>query len=327
MKLLTIILAALLDIVPGGDAVLEQIQKRDSILIADQMRYSVTVSGMDKESGIFLPDLSKASNDTLTILGGWQLDTLSRGRAVRSRNAKAADKILRKPFDLRASIILVPFEEGRYQLPDIPVVRSRADRADTLLFKGIEMEVKTMPVDTATFQLHDIKGQIQYPVTFKEMLPWIGAGLLLAALVAALIWWLRRRSRAKEAEKVREPAHITALRNLDRYRGEKFWAPDKQKGFYSGVTDTLKTYIEARFGVDAPEMTTAELFGALKSEKDITPELYTDAKELFEIADFVKFAKHSAPDDYNAKVVPVAVRFVTETYQTTLEEEPKEDVL
>ena len=195
------------------------------------------------------------------------------------------------------------------------------------MFTGAKLEVKTMPVDTATFVPHDIKGQIRYPVTFGEVLPWIGAGLLLAALVAALIWWLRRRSRAKEAEKVREPAHITALRNLDRYRGEKFWAPDKQKGFYSGVTDTLKTYIEARFGVDAPEMTTAELFGALKSEKDITPELYTDAKELFEIADFVKFAKHSAPDDYNAKVVPVAVRFVTETYQTTLEEEPKEDVL
>ena len=74
-------------------------------------------------------------------------------------------------------------------------------------------------------------------------------------------------------------------------------------------------------------MTTAELFDALKSEKDITPELYGETKELFEIADFVKFAKHSAPDDYNAKVVPVAVRFVTDTYQLALEEEPKEDVL
>ena len=149
----------------------------------------------------------------------------------------------------------------------------------------------------------------------------------MAGLVAAMIWWLRSRKKAKEEEKRREPAHITALRNLDRYRGNKFWAPDKQKAFYSGVTDTLKTYMEARFGVDAPEMTTAELFDALKTEKDITPEVYGDTRELFEIADFVKFVKHSAPDDYNAKVVPVAVRFVTDTYQTALEEEPKEDVL
>ena len=85
--------------------------------------------------------------------------------------------------------------------------------------------------------------------------------------------------------------------------------------------------MEARFGVDAPEMTTAEVFEALKNEKDITPELFGDTKELFEIADFVKFAKLTAPDDYNAKVVPTAVRFVTDTYRAALEEEPEKDVL
>ena len=322
MNLLTIILAAVLDIVPGGDAVLEQLQKRDSILIADQMRYSVTVSGMDKESGIFLPDLSSVSNDTLTLLGSWQLDTLSGGKAVRSRNAKAAEKILRKPFDLRASIILVPFEEGRYQLPDIPVVRSRADRSDTLLFKGVEMEVKTMPVDTTTFEIHDIKGQILYPVTFKELLPWIGGGLLAAGLIALGVWLIMRaRKRKQEALKPKDPAYIVALRELDKYRSDKFWAPEKQKAFYSGITDALKFYIDDRFGVDAPEMTTAELFDALKSDKDISPEMFNSLKELFERADFVKFAKHVVSDEENAKALPLAVSFVTTTYQADIEKE------
>ena len=322
MNLLTIILAAVLDIVPGGDAVLEQLQKRDSILIADQMRYSVTVSGMDKESGIFLPDLSSVSNDTLTLLGSWQLDTLSGGKAVRSRNAKAAEKILRKPFDLRASIILVPFEEGRYQLPDIPVVRSRADRSDTLLFKGVEMEVKTMPVDTTTFEIHDIKGQILYPVTFKELLPWIGGGLLTAGLIALGVWLIMRASKRKqEALKPKDPAYIVALRELDKYRSDKFWAPEKQKAFYSGITDALKFYIDDRFGVDAPEMTTAELFDALKSDKDISPEMFNSLKELFERADFVKFAKHVVSDEENAKALPLAVSFVTTTYQADIEKE------
>ena len=322
MNLLTIILAAVLDIVPGGDAVLEQLQKRDSILIADQMRYSVTVSGMDKESGIFLPDLSSVSNDTLTLLGSWQLDTLSGGKAVRSRNAKAAEKILRKPFDLRASIILVPFEEGRYQLPDIPVVRSRADRSDTLLFKGVEMEVKTMPVDTTTFEIHDIKGQILYPVTFKELLPWIGGGLLAAGLIALGVWLIMRASKRKqEALKPKDPAYIVALRELDKYSSDKFWAPEKQKAFYSGITDALKFYIDDRFGVDAPEMTTAELFDALKSDKDISPEMFNSLKELFERADFVKFAKHVVSDEENAKALPLAVSFVTTTYQADIEKE------
>ena len=318
MKLLIFILTALLDIVPSGDATLQQLQKRDSILIADQIRYGVTIEDVKAGEKIALPDFSAASNDTLTILGGWQLDTLVNGKAVRSRNAKAAARLLRKPFALKASIVLVPFEEGHYALPDVPVIRE----SDTLVFKGLEMDVKTMPVDTATFEIHDIKGQILYPVTFKELLPWIGGGLLAAALIALAVWLIVRASKRKaEALKPKDPAYIVALRELDKYRSDKYWAPDKQKAFYSGITDALKFYMDERFGVDAPEMTTAELFDALKSDKDITPEMYSSLKELFERADFVKFAKHIASEQENAAALPLAVRFVTTTYQTDLEKE------
>ena len=322
MKMLTIILALVIDVVPGGDAVLQQFQKRDSILIADQLRYSVTLKDLDKDCGIALPDLSQVSNDTLTILGGWQLDTLVKGHKIHSRNAKAAEKTLRKPFDLSAGIVLAPFEEGTYELPDIPVILRNNDKIDTLIFKGLEMEVKTMPVDTSTFKIHDIKGQIEYPVTFKEVLPWVGAGLLILALLVLGAWLIDRANKRKaEALKPKDPAYIVALRELDKYRSDKFWAPEKQKAFYSGITDALKFYMDDRFGVDAPEMTTAELFAALKSDKDITPEMYADLKELFERADFVKFAKHVASDEENAGALPLAVRFVTTTYQADIEKE------
>ena len=322
MKLLTIILALMLDVVPGGDAVLQQLQKRDSILIADQLRYSVTLKDLEKGTGIALPDLQGASNDTLTVVSGWQLDTLVRGRKIQSRNAKAAEKALRRPFDLNASIVLAPFEEGTYVLPDIPVVRNIDGNCDTLVFKGLEMEVKTMPVDTATFVIHDIKGQIEYPVTFKEVLPWVLGGIAVIALILLAFKLIDRANKRKaEALKPKDPAYIVALRELDKYRSDKYWAPEKQKAFYSGITDALKFYMDDRFGVDAPEMTTAELFDALKSDKDITPEMYSELKELFERADFVKFAKHVASDEENAGALPLAVRFVTTTYQADIEKE------
>ena len=322
MNILTIILAALLDIVPAGDAVIEQLQKRDSILIADQLRYSVTVSGLQQGDGIALPDLGAASNDTLTVLGGWQLDTLVRGRIFHARNQKSARKALQKGFDIKAGITLVPFEEGQYMLPDLPVLRVSGEQADTLVFKGLTVDVKTMPVDTATFEIHDIKGQIQYPVTFAEVLPWVLGGLGVAGLIALLVWLgVRASKRRQEALKPKDPAYIVALRELEKYRSDKYWAPEKQKSFYSGITDALKFYIDERFGVDAPEMTTAELFAALKDDKDITPALYGSLKELFERADFVKFAKAVASDEDNARALPLAVSFVTSTYQTQLEKE------
>ena len=72
--------------------------------------------------------------------------------------------------------------------------------------------------------------------------------------------------------------------------------------------------------LSAMEMTTAEIFDGMKSS-DVPSDLLAVVKELFERADFVKFAKYVASEEDNASVLPVAVRFVTETYQAELEEE------
>lgn len=314
MKLLTVILAVL-EIIPFGQAYMKQLQPRDSILVADQIEYGFRLDSLREGTGIALPDFSKASNDTLTVVRGWQVDTVGRIRKKGLRN-------------IRAHIVLAPFEEGIYELPDIPVQRTFGARVDTLVFSGLKMEVKSMPVDTATFEIHDIKGQMRYPLTFREVVPWVALGWLAAVLVILAVCLAdmhRRRVSGKDA--VKEPAYIVALRSLDKYRGDRYWAPEKQKTFYSGVTDALKVYMDERFGVDAPEMTTAELFDALKSEKALEPELYNELKELFERADFVKFAKYTATDEDNAKVLPLAVRFVTNTYQTEPEEGQEGDVL
>ena len=318
MKVLMFILAAMLDVVPAGQAFLKQLQPRDSILIADQLEYGFQLDSVPAGTALALPDFADASNDTLTLVRGWQLDTLA---TLRVRQPGRKDRALL--YNIRGSIVLAPFEEGTYQLPPIPVLRDR----DTLLFEALKMEVKTMPVDTATFQIHDIKWQMRYPLTFRELLPWIGAALAFAALIVLAVWWIRRRKALADGEAGagKDPAYIVALRELDKFRGDKFWAPDKQKAFYSGITDILKTYIEDRFGIDAPEMTTAELFAALREAKDLPDELREETRAVFECADFVKFAKHTASEEENTRALPTAVRFVTSTYQTVLEEEQQNE--
>ena len=300
------ILALLLEgVIPAGKAWIKPLQERDSVLIADQFEYGFQLDSVKEGTVMRLADFSPFSNDTLTLVRGWKIDTLKYSRK-------------RKEVDVRGTVVLATFEEGHYELPPVPVLVN----GDTLLFEGAQLDVKTIPVDTTTFEIHDLKGQITYPVTFREVLPWAGGALLLAALIALAVWLIRRKIAEREALEHKEPAYIVALRALDKFRSDKYWEPEKQKTFYSGITDALKFYIEDRFGVDAPEMTTAELFDALKSDKDISPDLYLEMKELFERADFVKFAKFIAPDEDNAKALPCAVRFVTSTYQTELENDP-----
>lgn len=52
-----------------------------------------------------------------------------------------------------------------------------------------------MPVDTTTFKPHDIKGQIRYPLTFKEILPYIIGIQLLAMIIILVISLLKMRKR------------------------------------------------------------------------------------------------------------------------------------
>jgi hypothetical protein len=146
---------------------------------------------------------------------------------------------------------------------------------------------------------------------------------VLVILAVCLFMMFRKKGEAFVRPK--EPAHIVALRELDKYRGKEMWVPAKQKAFYSGVTDALREYISERYGIGAMEMTTSELFEDMKNT-GAPAELLAEVKQLFELADFVKFAKFVASDEENAAALPVAVKFVTQTYQSEIEagQDPEE---
>ncbi len=310
MKLLTLILAVVLN---PGNTFLQPLQQRDSILVADQFRYGFELEDVTEGTPLALPKFQVEKDVPLEILGEWQLDS--------TRVSKRREQPAR--YNIKCSIVLTAFMGGNYTLPDMKVLVG----TDTLVFKAPAepLEVKELPVDMETFQPHDIKDQVKVPYTLVELFPWIyGIGLGLMSLAALILWLVYRKK--KEQDKINaEPAHIRALRELDKFRGDKYWKADQQKAFYSGVTDALRRYMVSRYGVGALEMTTAEIFEDLKG-CDIPEDLYLEMKDLFERADFVKFAKFTATDEENAKVLPQAVRFVTTTYQTELEEESK-DVL
>ena len=299
-------------------AFLEKLQERDSVLIGDQLRYGFHLQGVPVGTGLLLPDYSKgfAPGDSVEIVHSWTADTVKVGGSKRHPTS----------HDIDFSLVITSFEEGKHRLPPLSVIKeSSAGVFDTLLFKPLELEVFTIPVDTTTYVIHDIKGQVQYPVTFSEVLPYL-IGLLVAL---ALVWAIRalvvaRRKRRSPDAAPDEPPYLVALRKLEKYRGEKYWAKDRQKVFYSGITDALREYIDARYGIDAPEMTTAEIFDSL-SHTDVPADLFVQTKSLFETADMVKFAKAFASDEENASAVPTAVRFVTSTYQMESKDKDKEE--
>lgn len=289
-------------------AFVEQLQQRDSILIADQLLYGALLSGITDGSSVELPPLKDTLCAYVDIVKPWSLDTVKVHRKGGTR-------------DIRAAMTLTSFDDGEYLLPGFQVAVHLPDGSvDTLSFEGQDIMVCTIPVDTATFKVHDIKAQRRYPLTFVEILPWLGIVTMLALITSAVVRFIRKRKQQKQEALRRDPPHIIALRKLDQYRGDKYWTPAKQKAFYSGVTDALREYIAARYGIGAMEMTTTELFKALK-KSDIPEDMKAELKDLFELSDFVKFAKATASDERNAAVLPLGIRFVTSTYQEDIKEE------
>ncbi|MBQ4012886.1 MAG: hypothetical protein II607_03115 [Bacteroidales bacterium] len=290
------------------DGALRSRISRDSILIGDQVEWTLDFQLAPGEA----VSISKPGAEPVPgveALGEMALDTLSDKKGTLS---------------LRGRIILTSFDSGSYVLPPLYVLMARADGSiDTLEYTGPRLAVNTIPIDTATFQPHDIKGQIRYPLTFREVIPWVGLALLVAALVWLLVRWIRLRRQNREffgKPVVKDPPHIVALRSLEKTRAQKLWQAGKQKQFYTQVTDALRQYIADRFDVAALEQTSAEMFRDLQ-DKDIEPELKEKLKDLFTTADFVKFAKHTASDQENENAIPTAIRFVNETYMKEIEKE------
>ena len=285
---------------------------RDTILIGDQIEWIIPLEMAPGEK-YFLEDIADPPAPGVEIIKPLQLDTVSNGR---------------KSVKVEGKVILTSFDSGSYYLPPlIAMIERGSGVVDTLYMEGPTLEVTTVPIDTATYVIKDLKGQIKYPLKFKELLPWIGLALLLALIVWALVRWITM-SRANRTflgkPIVKDPPHIVALRALDKIRKQKLWQNDKQKQFYTEVTDALRVYIADRYGIVALERPSREMLADLKKQ-DIEEALYGKMDELFTRADLVKFAKYLASAEENEEVIPDAVRFVNATYIKEIDEEKKEE--
>ena len=96
---------------------------------------------------------------------------------------------------------------------------------------------------------------------------------------------------------------------------------ENQKEYYTRLTDTLRKYIEERFGFNAMEMTSNEIICRLRETGD--QKGIDELHELFETADLVKFAKHNALINENDLNLVNAAKFIDETKTATKEVEER----
>ncbi len=221
------------------------------------------------------------------------------------------------------SYTITCFDSGSYRIPPSWFKIDMDGTIDSIPSNGVSLNVYSMQVDT-TKGPTDIKMPYGAPLTLKEVTPYILGVILIGAIIFFLLYSIKRKKNNKpifaRAKKPKEPAHLVALRELDRIKSEKVWQKGKTKQYYSELTDALRTYIEDRFGIRAMEQTSDETIESFRGQKGLVSEKhFANLSQLLQLADLVKFAKYQPlPDDDNLSLVN-AYFFVNDTKK----EEPK----
>ena len=286
---------------------------KDTILIGDQVLWSTKIELGENDSLEVFPYESVLKDDTtnakVEVVAEFKLDTISIKNGIKELDAK---------------LLITSFDSGSYKLPlPLFIVNPHKEDVSALSFETPVLSVNTIQVDTTGFVPMDIKGQIKYPVTFKEVVPWVLLGLVVLAIPYLLLRYIKYKRENKNffgKPIVQDPPHIVALRELDKIHSQKLWQNGKEKLFYTGITDALREYIERRYGVNAMEKTSSEILASLKGEA-IEEKVYKELDELFQVADLVKFAKYVPSVGENEEAIPSAVRFVNSTFMQELEGE------
>lgn len=222
------------------------------------------------------------------------------------------------------NLLITSFDEDLYAIPPFPLVSG----TDTVYSNSLALKIVAVPIDTANMdKFFDIKDVISPPLVFKDYVNYILYPLLIALVIVVLIliyfYGIKRKPIAifTKKEEPLLPPHIVALKELDSIKAKKLWQQGRTKEYHSEITDTLRSYIERRFNVQAMEMTAGEILERMKGISD-ADNVVDKLKQILLLGDLVKFAKYQALPDENELSLLNAYLFVNET---KIEELNKED--
>ena len=212
----------------------------------------------------------------------------------------------------------------------IPPMKVRVNNKEYLT-KNLALKVYTLDVDTLHYdQYFGPKDVMDEPFSWDDWKPVIASLvliLLLSGLAAYLVYILRTGKPLIRIvrRKRKEPAHKVALTAIERIKTERTWAQEDSKEYYTQLTDTLRTYIQERYGFSAMEMTSGEIIERLTQEND--EEALAELRELFQTADLVKFAKWTTLINENDANLMTALEYINQTKQEEDPNQPQEEVI
>ena len=219
---------------------------------------------------------------------------------------------------------MTSFDDTLYYLPPMTVkIDGKPYKSKSLALKVLTFEVDTLHAD----QFFGPKDVQDNPFQWSDWsLPFWLSVLMLILLAVTYYLYLRLRDNKPIISHIRIVKrllpHQKAMKEIEQIKADKMVNSENSKEYYTKLTETLRKYIEERYGFNAMEMTSSEIIERLTASQD--QKSLDELRQLFTTADLVKFAKYSTLINENDANLVNAIEFIN---QTKLENVPVEETV
>lgn len=215
------------------------------------------------------------------------------GIAVKSMRQDRGDRVLTQ---VEIPFVALPSDTKQKDLVLPPIsIQVRRPNGETMTLCTLPHPVKVEPPTANTPEAMPrpnpvYRRQLEEWSSLKQAVKIGGIGILVGALLAALVWWwLKRPKRLPPPPPPRPPwetafDELAVLKRLDLIRAQRF------SDFYARVSDTVRKYLGGRYGYDGLECTTREAITALKRQ-GLEHHTFHSIDQFMAQADLVKFAR------------------------------------
>ncbi len=210
----------------------------------------------------------------------------------------------------RLPALLIEFIDRRPGQSPTPEGRD----AYELLTEAISFEVASVVPDSASADLSPPRARLDSLDRGGPAPYYVLGGLLLALLVAspfAYRAWLAWRERAEERS-----AYEIARSELDALIAAGAPSPDRPEridAFFVSLSSIVRNYLERRFRLRSPELTTERFLEVVSASPDLTDAHQSLLQHFLRQCDLVKFAHHVPSKEDIREAITAASEFLDDT--------------
>ncbi|MFA7677501.1 MAG: hypothetical protein WCY34_04960 [Candidatus Omnitrophota bacterium] len=208
---------------------------------------------------------------------------------------------------------LVSYKPGTFTIPALNVKYRFNNASEWQSLQTDEVTVEVVSILGESGDISDIR-DIKGPFITSGGISWlvIIVLIIIAVAIAAYFALTNRHGLIQNIEVIKS-AHEIAYEALKELKRKDYLRLGKIKEFYAELSFIVRAYLENRFNLRAPEMTTEEFLNTLRQNDFLSGKYKNLLKEFLSHCDLVKFAKYGPSTEEITKTFDSAVKFVDQT--------------